>query len=41
MQEVEASQRDTRSAATEAMRLRNQLEEASEQVKGFSHPTPT
>ncbi|PIO53218.1 hypothetical protein TELCIR_25457, partial [Teladorsagia circumcincta] len=35
VQEVESSQRDTRAAATEAMRLRNQLEEASEQVEAI------
>ncbi|VDL86960.1 unnamed protein product [Nippostrongylus brasiliensis] len=34
VQEVESSQRDSRAAATEAMRLRNQLEEASEQIEG-------
>ncbi|KIH42444.1 myosin tail [Ancylostoma duodenale] len=34
VQDVEASQRDTRAAATEAMRLRNQLDEAAEQVEG-------
>ncbi|VDM62063.1 unnamed protein product [Angiostrongylus costaricensis] len=34
VQELESSQRDTRSATTEAIRLRNQLDEAAEQVEG-------
>ncbi|KAE9414726.1 hypothetical protein Angca_002787, partial [Angiostrongylus cantonensis] len=34
IQELESSQRDTRTATTEAIRLRNQLDEAAEQVEG-------
>lgn len=33
--ELEASQRETRNAATEAFRLRNSLDEAAEQVIYF------
>ncbi|CAJ0592060.1 unnamed protein product [Cylicocyclus nassatus] len=35
VQDVEASQRDTRAAATESMKLRSQLEEADEQMEGL------